>query len=274
MIRLRILSCLMSGIAPALTVMLLATAGQATAQAPAPAMGIVVMHGKGGGPGGLVNSLADGLSAKGYRVANLDMPWSGKRQYDSDVAAAEQQVSAALDELRTKGATKLFVAGHSQGAVFALHYASKHPLDGLIIIAPGGSTASGFYRQQVGASVARARGLVAAGKGDDRGEFDEFEGGRGRWTVHTTAAIYLGWFDPDGAMNQQKTSRALPNTLPVLHVAPTSDYPALLKTKQAMFSDLPQNSQTRLYEPASDHRNAPRDALNEIIRWTTDVAVR
>ena len=240
----------------------------------APVIGIVVMHGKGGSPERLVAPLADGLTQKGYRVANLEMPWAGKRNYDKDVAAAEQEVTAALTELRNKGAKKLFVAGHSQGAVFALHYAGKHPLDGLIIIAPGGNVATAFYQQQIGASVSRARHLVTSGKGDERGEFDEYEGGRGNWSVNTTAAIYLTWFDPDGAMNQEKSSAALPKSLPVLHVAPTSDYPALLRAKQSMFKALPDHPLKRLYEPNSDHRNAPRDSVDEIARWAVEVTAR
>lgn len=246
----------------------------AGAQPAPPTIGIVVMHGKGGSPDRLVKPLADGLAQKSHLVANLEMPWSGKRNYDRNVAAAEQEVSAALNELRSKGAKKLFVAGHSQGAVFALHYAGKHPLDGLIIIAPGGNVATAFYQQQIGASVSRARSLVASGKGDERGDFDEYEGGRGRWTVNTTATIYSSWFDPEGAMNQQKSSRGLPKTLPVLHIAPTADYPALLKTKQSMFNDLPAHPLTRLYEPNSDHRNAPRDSVDEIARWATEVSSR
>ncbi|MGP1665660.1 MAG: alpha/beta fold hydrolase [Rhodanobacter sp.] len=183
-------------------------------------------------------------------------------------------MTAALAELRSKGAKKVFVAGHSQGATFALHYATKNPIDGLIIIAPGGNVATDFYQQQIGASVARARSLVASGKGDDRGEFDEYEGGKGKWAVNTTAAIYLAWFDPEGAMNQEKSSRALPESLPVLHVAPSSDYPALLRAKQAMFAALPKHPLTRLYEPDTDHRGAPRASIDEIVRWTAEVAAR
>ncbi|RPJ47886.1 MAG: alpha/beta fold hydrolase [Betaproteobacteria bacterium] len=246
----------------------------AAAQTPAPAMGMVVMHGKGGMPGGLVNTLAEELARKGYLVANLEMPWSGRRNYDRDVAAADQEVTAALDDLRGKGANRVFVAGHSQGGVYALHYAGRHPLDGLIIIAPGGNVATAFYQGKVGGSVSRARSLVAAGKGDERGEFDEFEGGKGNWTVRTTAAIYLSWFDPEGAMNQDKSSRALPKSLPVLHVAPRSDYPALLRSKQEMFDALPAHPLKRLYEPNTDHRGAPAASVEEIIRWTAEVAAR
>lgn len=256
-----------------LLVPLMSTGLPVRAQGVAP-IGIVVMHGKGGRPDGLVKKLADGLERRGYRVANLEMPWSGRRQYDTDVAGAEREVDDALAKLRSAGAAKLFVAGHSQGAVFALHYATRHPLDGLVIIAPGGNVGTRFYQGKVGASVGRARDLVASGKGGERDAFDEFEGGRGTTSVTTTAAIYVTWFDRDGAMNQTKSSSALPVSLPVLHVAPTQDYPALLRAKREMFGALPPNPLTKLYEPDASHREAPTAALEEIVRWTSEVAAR
>jgi pimeloyl-ACP methyl ester carboxylesterase len=243
----------------------------AIAQTTAPSIGIVVMHGKGGGPGGLVKPLADGLEARGFRVANLQMPWSGERKYNADVAAAVKEVHAAVAELRDKGAKKIFLAGHSQGGVFAIYYAGLHAPDGLIVIAPGGDVSTNFYLQQVGRSVSRAKDQIAAGKGGETGDYDESEGGK-NWTVRTTAAIYFSWFDPDGAMNQLKSSAALPKTLPVLHVAPTSDYPVLLRAKQDMFRALPDHPLKRLYEPNSDHRNAPRDAIDAIASWIDEVA--
>jgi len=253
---------------------LIAAALPLLAAAQAPAIGIVVMHGKGGSPAGLVRELAEGLQGKGLHVANIEMPWSRKRDYDKNVAAAEQEVDAALASLRSAGAKKVFVAGHSQGAVFAIHYATKHPIDGLVVIAPGGNVGTSFYQQQVGSAVDRARDMVKSGKGDERGEFDEFEGGKGTTTVRTTAAVYFSWFDPDGAMNQMKSSRALPASLPVLHVAPTSDYPALLRAKHEMFSALPDHPLKKLYEPSANHRTAPTAALAEIVRWSAEVAAR
>jgi pimeloyl-ACP methyl ester carboxylesterase len=261
-------------LAAALLVVPLLATGLPTPAQGAASIGVVVMHGKGGRPDGLVRKLAEGLESRGYRVANLDMPWSGRRQYDTDVAGAEREVDDALAKLRSAGATKLFVAGHSQGAVFALHYATRHPLDGLVIIAPGGNVGTRFYQGKVGASVSRARELVASGKGGEREGFDDFEGGSGTTTVHTTAAIYLTWFDRDGAMNQMKSSSALPAALPVLHVAPTDDYPALQRAKREMFGALPANPLTKLYEPATSHREAPTASLEEIARWTAEVAVR
>lgn len=258
-------------LAAALFALALPTA--ATAQT-APAVGVVVMHGKGGRPDRHVNLLAEGLERKGFLVANLEMPWSGRRDYDVDVTTAEKQVSAALDELRGKGAKKLFVAGHSQGGVFALYYASRNPLDGVIPIAPGGSVDAAVYAQNVGSAVTLARRMVAEGKGAERGTFKDYEGSKGTSDVHTTAAVYLTWFDPDGAMNQGKSSRAIPATLPVLYIAPRNDYPGLIRIKSSMFGALPSNPLTRMADIDSDHLNAPRNSIDEISRWIAEVAAK
>ena len=238
------------------------------------AIGVVVMHGKGGNPDGLTAPLADGLKQRGFWVANLEMPWSRRRSYDVDVATADKEVAAAITAMRKQGAKKIFMAGHSQGAVYALHFAGSHPLDGLVIIAPGGNVATAFYQGKVGASITQAREMIAQGKEGEDGEFDEFEGSKGRWTVKTRPMTYLSWFVANGAMNQLKSSAALPKSLPVLHVAPTSDYPALMRAKQEMFDALPEHPLKRLYEPNSDHRNAPRDSVDEIAKWIAEVAAK
>lgn len=255
------------------TILLLA-AGTAAAQSTAD-IGIVIMHGKGGSPTTRhMIPFVDGLKSKGLLVANLEMPWSGQREYDKDVATAEQEVTAALDSLRSQGAKKVFVAGHSQGGVFALYYAGKHALDGLVIIAPGGNVASSVFREKLGGSVELARKMVADGKGNERTAFQDYEGAKGMLTVHTTAATYLTWFDPDGAMNQVKSSKSLPPGLPVLYVGPTGDYPGLQRIKQSMYSALPANPLTRLYEPDANHLGAPRASIDEIAHWTAEVAAR
>ena len=244
------------------------------AGAQSPAIGVVVMHGKGGSPAKWVAPLAAGLEQKGYLVANLEMPWSGRRHYDVDVAAADKEVDAAFDALRAKGAKKLFVAGHSQGGVFALHYGSTHPVDGIIAIAPGGNVANRAYAREVGASVERARKLVGEGKGEEKEAFDDFEGSKGRFTVTASAVAYFSWFDPQGAMNQVKSSKAIPLHVPVLFVAPTRDYPVLQRVKGMMFAALPRNRLTRMYEPSASHLEAPAASLEEIARWTAEAAAR
>ncbi|MEK6594475.1 MAG: alpha/beta fold hydrolase [Pseudomonadota bacterium] len=244
----------------------------AGAQTAAPKIGVVVMHGKGGTPARHVSELADHLERKGYLVANPEMPWSGRRNYDVPVAAAEQELEAALEVLRSKGAQKLFVAGHSFGGLFALYFAGRHAIDGVIAMAPGGDVGNRIYREKLGESVELARQFVAGQKGNEPARLSDYEGSRGIYPIVTIPAAYLSWFEPDGAMNQTRMTQALKPQTPVLYISPRNDYPGLLTVKQRMFNALPANALNRLYEPDASHLGAPSAARDEIVRWTTEVA--
>jgi pimeloyl-ACP methyl ester carboxylesterase len=243
----------------------------AVAQAPSK-IGVVVMHGKGGNPNRLVSDLASALQENGVLVANLEMPWSGNRNYDVDTTAAEKQVQEALDGLRAKGATKVFVAGHSQGGVFTLYLGGQLALDGIIAIAPGGNVADRFYRGKIGDSLEQAKKYVAEGKGGERERLQDYEGSRGLYTIVAVPSAYVTWFDPDGVMNQDRALKALKPTLPVLYISPTGDYPALRRLKDAVFNALPRNPHTRLYEPEANHLQSPGASSAEILRWVREVA--
>ena len=247
---------------------------QAGAQTLSAKIGVVVMHGKGGSPAKHVADLASFLENKGYLVANLEMPWSGRREYDVNVAGAEKEVESALDNLRAQGATKLFVAGHSQGGLFALYFGGKHMIDGVIAIAPGGNVDSPVFQEKLGKSVELANKLVAGGKGDEKTGFFDFEGSKGTISINSTPAAYLSWFDPDGAMNQSIAVRNVNPQVPVLFIVPKGDYPGLLKVKQSMFDALPHHPLTRLYEPDANHTGAPSALRDEIILWATEIANR
>ncbi len=236
-------------------------------------VGIVIMHGKGGSPNRLVDGLANELAGKGLLVANIEMPWSGDRHYDVSVSDAEHEVETALTKLRSKGATKVFVAGHSQGGAFALHFAGKHRADGIICIAPGGNVGNKLFRDNLGEAVSRARQLVAEGKGNERVNLEDFEGKRGTFAVLTTPTVYLTWFDPDGAMNMQRAAEAVDPSNPILWLVATRDYPGLRKTNIPMFNTLPKNPHTRMFEPDADHRGAPTASADEIMRWIGEVIV-
>lgn len=242
-----------------------------TAQTPPARIGIVIMHGKGGSPASHVSDLAASLQEKGYLVANLEMPWSGRRSYDASVAVANQEVESALETLRSKGALKLFVAGHSQGAVFALYFGGKHVVDGIIAIAPGGNVANTRIRETLSGPVKDARKLVAENKGEEKTGLFDYGGGTAAFPIFTAPAIYLTWFDPAGAMNQFKAVKAMNPQTPVLFITATGDLPGGLQSKQRMFDSLPKNPLNKLYEPETDHAGAPSASREEIVRWITDV---
>jgi pimeloyl-ACP methyl ester carboxylesterase len=235
-------------------------------------IGMVVMHGKGGSPTRHVAALATALERRGFLVANLEMPWSGSRNYDVSVTRAEEEVEAAVAALRARGAKKVFVAGHSQGGLFALHVAGKLVVDGAVAIAPGGNVASAVFREKLGDSLERARLLVAQGKGNEPARLEDYEASRGSYSLVTLPAVYVTWFDPEGAMNMTRAARAANPEVPILWIVPKRDYPGLLKTTPAVFRTLPANPFTRFYEPDADHLGAPSASAQEIERWAREVA--
>ncbi len=234
-------------------------------------IGVVVMHGKGGGPGKYVNGLAASFERAGFQVANLNMPWSHKRRYDVTMQEGVEEITRALDAMRANGVRKVFVAGHSQGGLFAVHYAGLHPVDGVLPIAPGGQVDSAFNVANLAPYIEKAKQMVNEGRGSEKAVFAEFEGAKGSIPFSTTAAIYLDWFDPNGAHTSRVFKSVKPGT-PVLYVAPLRDYPALVRSKQQAFSTLAPHPKTRMYEPDSDHVGAPDAAAEEAVRWVREVA--
>jgi pimeloyl-ACP methyl ester carboxylesterase len=235
-------------------------------------IGIVIMHGKGGSPSTYVADLATALNSKGYLVANIEMPWSGRRDYDVDVSHAEEEVEAALAGLRARGAARVFVAGHSQGGAFALHLAKQHKVDGIIAIAPGGDVGSRIFIEKLGESVVQAQQLAAEGKGNEKTRLFDYEGKKGTYPVVTTPANYLSWFSPAGAMGMHRAAREANPGVPILWLVAKNDYPGLIKQNIPLFDTLPRNPLTRMARPDSDHLGAPYASLDEIVAWTTQVA--
>lgn len=251
------------GLAPGLAAQTAAGAG----------IGVVLMHGKGGAPDSRVMApLASALEAQGVLLRNLEMPWSARRGYDADVASAEAQVAQALAELKAQGAQRLFVAGHSQGGLFALHLAALWPLDGVVALAPGGNVGASIYAQKLGAERDHAKALVDAGQGDSSAVFADYEGSKGVTPVRTRADWYWSWFDPLGAMNQELALRAVRPGTPVLYVAPTQDYPALRAANPGFFALLPPGPFTRFEQPVSSHLQLPREAAALVLAWLLEVA--
>lgn len=235
---------------------------------------VVVMHGKAGSPSKWVNDLALALELEGFQVANLEMPWSNKRQYDATMGESANQISAALNAMRTKGAKKMFVAGHSQGGLNTLLYGENHAVDGLIAIAPGSSHNTKPFREVLGGFVGKARNMIDEGRGNETAEFADQETGKGSWPVTTTAARYFDWFNPDNKHNMSYAARNVKSGIPVLFIAPTRDTPALKRDNPGHYNTLPSHELNRFYQPETTHLNAPTDSTEEIIKWIKEVSAK
>lgn len=110
---------------------------------------VVFLH---GGPGGDYRSLINGkqLAAHGYRVVFYDQRGSGlsqrfpKKSYTSRghgaIELMYQELDAVIAHYRTSPSQKVYLVGHSWGAILATGYAGSRPgkVQGLVVAEPGG----------------------------------------------------------------------------------------------------------------------------------------
>ena len=154
--------------------------------------GIVVMHGKGGGPGG-VASVASALKAAGATVVSPRMSWSTTYlTYDQTLNEVARQIAA----VKGRGVQHIALVGHSLGANVALGYAAQRGgVNAVVAMAPGHKPEA--FLSVTGESLERAKAAVAAGRGSEVSEFVDLNQGR-QSKVRVTAAAYASFFDPSG----------------------------------------------------------------------------
>jgi len=243
-------------------------AGAKAAQAQVPRVGVVLMHGAAARSDSMAG-LAGRLRQAGHLVANLDMPWSSEVAHRVPVESAERQVMAGLHDLRRRGAQKVVLAGFSKGGMFAAYMATRTPVDGLVAIAPNG----GADQKRLKDEVARARALVAAGRGEEPTLLHDGDvTGDGRYPIpNAVPSAYVTWFDPQGALNFERIFRSQRPGMPVLLVVPTRDLENLLRVKDQVWRGLPPHPGHRLHEPATDHLGAVTHSEQEAVRWIAEV---
>ena len=110
---------------------------------------IVCLH---GGPGGDYRYLLNckDLADHGYRVIFYDQRGSGlsqrfSKEYYTELGSGAldllyDELSGVIAHYRTSPNQKVFLIGHSWGAMLATAYAGKHPdaIQGLVVCEPGG----------------------------------------------------------------------------------------------------------------------------------------
>jgi len=128
-------------------------------------IGVVLMHGKGGTAKARspVGKLAAKLEGAGFLVAAPDMPWSRSRGFDKSHKDSMKEIDAAVEDLKSDGATRVVVGGHSIGANAALAYGARRDgLAGVLAIAPGHIIEIAGFQDKMDSDYKRAREMVAA----------------------------------------------------------------------------------------------------------------
>jgi pimeloyl-ACP methyl ester carboxylesterase len=247
-------------------VALLLVQGLAAAGGPSE-IGVVVMHGKWDSPQGHVQGLAADLGHAGFLVKVPEMPWSGRRGYDRGAAGLIEELDAEIAELKAKGAKKIALVGHSQGAAAALYYSTQRAVDGIALIAAGGHAQSKQFIPHYQQYVGEAQGLVAQGKADESLSFEDLNTGNRTRRMRTSARILLDYFDPEGPFNTYKSAAAIKSGTAVLVIIPTRDSEGLKRVAGLIQEKLPDGTRVQRSEISADHLEAPNVAAPIVRDW-------
>ena len=229
-------------------------------------IGVVLMHCKDGEPDRFIDGVASALTRHGYLVIAPEMPWSHNRRYDMSFDDAVAGIDRYVGELRARGARRIVIAGHSLGANAALRYGTlRDNLAGIAMLGPGQSP-EWTLGKMVAGSVAKARALVASGRGDEVATFDDSNQGA-RIQVHVTPKIYMNYFDPNGPTVMSKNAAHLRPGTPLLFVVGTRDRFYDYYTKAYAIDRAPSNPMNRFLVVNADHHGTPSRSINEFLDW-------
>jgi pimeloyl-ACP methyl ester carboxylesterase len=267
----------------ALVLALMAAFSALSVQAADDKIGLVLLHGKQGvplGQSGLVSNkqpiggrLVADLKDAGYLVATPEMCWSNRRNLDKPFEQCLNEIDDAIAGLKSRGATAIVVGGLSQGGNVAIAYGAMHSdILGVIAYAPADDPTSKARLPAVAAAIAKAQRLVAGGKGDERGRFDDVNTGpQGSFAMalDTTANIYLSFYGPDSKASIPDNTARL--KVPILWVAGDSD-PTQRRGKAFAFDEAPANPLNGYVTVSATHTETPNAGRQATLAWLKELS--
>ena len=195
----------------------------------------------------------------------IEMPWSGRRNYDVPYPRAMDEVAVQVRALRADGYRRVVVAGHSFGANAAMAYmAQVGDADAVLALAPGHSPAV-MYQRGIGKdAVDKARELVRTGQGGEKLSMDDLNQGQ-RKSVRMTAETLLSYFDPEGLGHMPATAAAFKKPVPFLWVVGTGD-PIYRAGEDFAFRRAPEHPASRYLEYQGGHGDF-EVATEPVLAW-------
>jgi pimeloyl-ACP methyl ester carboxylesterase len=220
--------------------------------------------------------LSKSLREAGFHVIEEEMPWGPNRLIDVSLERAMEEIDAQVAKLKTQGASRIVIAGHSMGTPMALAYASQRSgIAGVIGLAPGFHPEFGvvLFPESFPAQLAKARAAIASGNGDERTTFTAAQCCFFLRDFWTTPNIYLSYFDPKGPATMARSAPRIKDGVPVLLVYGKHDFiftlfaQAKLPYFDHVWSRLPANPRHKRITVEADHGSVPSRAVQDVIGW-------
>ena len=232
-------------------------------------LGVVMIHGKQGRPAQF-DSYEAPLAAAGFLTARPVMCWARERIYDKTYPECLAEIDAAAQQLRMRGATAIAIIGMSLGGNAALAYGARHSgLAAVVALAPAHNVETLDRRQDIAESIARARALLAQGRGDIKNDFAETNTGVD-FIVTSTPRIYLSFHGPDSIAAMSANVRRL--SAPLLWVAGSQDRSQ--RNAAQIFALAPKNPLNRFVRVESGHRGTVAAGREAVLEWLKQVDSR
>lgn len=235
-------------------------------------IGVILMHGKQGSAtdsrSGLP-SIAASLHSSGDLAVVPSMPWSGGgwESIKITVDQAFDLIDGYAAQLRSQGAARIVVGGHSLGANIALSYAVERGNVAGVVMAGPGHSPGGLYRvsESFRKALDHAVELVKAGQGGQ--SFSGPDSNQGSTiTMSTTAAAYVSWMNPRGKASMDAQAPRLPASIPLMLVIGEKD-PSFGRANSAWYDPAAKNPYSKYVVVGADHFTTPFAASKQIVDW-------
>jgi dienelactone hydrolase len=232
---------------------------------PLAGFGVVLLHGKGGTPTSMIEGLSETLKKEGALVEAPELPWSHRRIYDATYDQAMAEIDLAVQKLKWAGAKRIVVAGHSLGGNAAIGYAARRQdLAAVIALAPGHLPEAWALRIRTKGAIAKAKQLVADGKGDVPMSFPDLAQGI-PFQVKATPHVYLSMFDPEGPAVIPRNAAAM-GAVPFLWVVGVGD-PIFFHGRDYGFDPGAKHPKSKYLVIPGLHLTTPFQARRMIVDW-------
>ncbi len=232
-------------------------------------LGVVLMHGKQGTASSKspIGHLESFLIDNDILVKAPDMPWHRNRYLEKSYEDSMKEIDEAVEWLRSRGATKIVVGGHSMGANAAMGYgARRDELAGIMAIAAGHVPDNAGYQSKINNDWERAKEMVDTGKGHESEDFQDRNQGKNN-EFSTTAEIYLSWFQPKGPASMSTNVSNLRENTPLLWIIGEKDRMHTRRGKEYAFNNAPEHANNAYVVVKGGHKATPRKGKQKILEW-------
>jgi pimeloyl-ACP methyl ester carboxylesterase len=218
-----------------------------------------------------MRDLSDQLERLGNIVDYADYPWSRERRYEKTLEDSIAELDNAVERVKSKGATKIYLVGHSLGGNVLMYYATcRNDYSGIVLLCPSHNTHFDKFQNLSEWSVDQARQHIEQGIVEPQPYID-FQLGKA-FVNFVKPACYFSYFNKDGNCNMATNGPKMPLDKPVFFAIGELD-PATPDAKNLIYNPMVKASGTQyFYMLGQTHFGLPSAVVLPMIEWANQLS--